>query len=528
MRPHASPLRLAGLVLALAAGGACRGKPIPGSEATPPRLIGGPATARPLAGLAPAHPHLARPGASTIHADGANSDVHPGPGPVGRSPEVRTIRGSTLPGGMCATMTFDSADRLVALCASIAGFEIVLMEPRTMQALARHGLPNRPSTFAAFVTLDPDRIMADTSGGAYFYLDDEDRVVLADSRQHVIRLAHRETGPGTWEFRVENDWDLGDHVPHDCLGATNWFPDGECDPVTAVLPDHEGRIWWVTLHGRIGTLDPDAGEVRSIRLEGEEIQNSFAVAADGVFIVSDHAMYAFAADADGVPVAVWRETYDRGVERKLGTISQGSGTTPTLLGDEYVVITDNADERVHLLVLRRDRDLVGDRTICRVPLFEAGASAVENSVIAWGRAIIVKNDSGYKNGFEQEDWTGIAGGITRVDVRADGSGCDVVWESDERVPSVVPKLSAASGLAYFYTYETQPSGENAWYLVAVDATTGATAYKVLTGVGGRFDGSWAPITLAPDGTAYVGTMRGLVAIRDGIQDDIHDEAEAPS
>jgi hypothetical protein len=40
---------------------------------------------------------------------------------------------------------------------------------------------------------------------------------------------------------------------------------------------------------------------------------------------------------------------------------------------------------------------------------------------------------------------------------------------------------------------------------------------VLTGIGTAFDNNWAPLTLGPDGTAYVGTSRGLVAIWDGEQ-----------
>jgi hypothetical protein len=36
----------------------------------------------------------------------------------------------------------------------------------------------------------------------------------------------------------------------------------------------------------------------------------------------------------------------------------------------------------------------------------------------------------------------------------------------------------------------------------------------LTGVGQAFDNNWSPITLAPDGTAYVGTFGGLVALWD--------------
>lgn len=85
----------------------------------------------------------------------------------------------------------------------------------------------------------------------------------------------------------------------------------------------------MTRLGRVGTVDPATGALRVIRLDGEEIQNSFSVAEDGVSIVTDHALYSFRADADGAPRVQWREAYDRGTGTKPGSVNQGSGTTPT-------------------------------------------------------------------------------------------------------------------------------------------------------------------------------------------------------
>src|SRR5207245_5094312 len=99
---------------------------------------------------------------------------------------------------------------------------------------------------------------------------------------------------------------------------------------------------------------------------GEEIENSFAVGPDGVFIVSDHAMYGFTADAaSGAPEIGWREVYDRGTRRKVGQIDQGSGTTPTLLGEERVAIGDNAEPRLNVLLYRGRRAVAGQRRRCR-------------------------------------------------------------------------------------------------------------------------------------------------------------------
>ena len=79
----------------------------------------------------------------------------------------------------------------------------------------------------------------------------------------------------------------------------------------------------------------------------------------------------------------------------------------------------------------------------------------------------------------------------------------------------MPKLSTENGLVYFYTFEEQDNEEDvAWYLMALDVETGKTAFKIRTGAGKNFDNNWAPITLGADGTAYVGSLKGLIAIWD--------------
>ena len=88
-------------------------------------------------------------------------------------------------------------------------------------------------------------------------------------------------------------------VPHDCITPTNWSPQGECDPITAVMPDHQGAIWFVTRQGRYGVLDVTKSDpsqaIKMAQLDNEEIQNGFSVAQDGIYVVSDHAAISHAA-----------------------------------------------------------------------------------------------------------------------------------------------------------------------------------------------------------------------------------------
>jgi hypothetical protein len=77
------------------------------------------------------------------------------------------------------------------------------------------------------------------------------------------------------------------------------------------MPDYNGLLWWVTRNGRVGSLDTKTGKVLSIMLNGEEIQNSFAVDEAGAYIVSDYAMYHMKL-LEGMPTQQWRFEYDRG------------------------------------------------------------------------------------------------------------------------------------------------------------------------------------------------------------------------
>jgi hypothetical protein len=493
--------------------------PITGKPFTGIPFVRYPVTPRPLTGFATQpilHPFMAFEGGG-LHGNAYNSDVHVTGGPLGNDLTVKSRSVSPFPGGLCPTITFAKSGLIVAMCASLAGFEIDLFEPHTLNLLATHKLPTRASTFQAAVTLNLDLIFLDTSGGSYFYLDDQDRAVLANAEQHIERIAHRQKANGEWEFSVTDSWDITPQAPHDCLDIDNWFPQGECDPITSVMPDYDGRIWWVTRFGRVGTVTPATGRIAVHRFPGEEIQNSLSADRDGMYVITDYALYHLVADGDGTPRTVWKETYLRSNRYRYGNINNGSGSTPTLMDDErgrkYVAITDAGDDRTGLVVYRREAEVSGPRQICRVPLFGAAASAVEISPIGWGRSIVVKNDAGYRSAFHGTSEAAIAGGIVRVDIREDDSGCDVVWTAPHRVPAVVGKLST-NGLLYYYTFEQQPDGENAWYFLALDFVTGQPVYKRFIGLGQSFDINWGSPAIARDGTLYLGILEGILAIAD--------------
>jgi hypothetical protein len=447
-------------------------------------FIGVPAPQRPVqAADPPRHPFMAPNSRSNLHNDAYQTDVHQGPGPLGRG----MTRAETFLEGDCASVTFDSHGRIVTVCVGLEGPKLFMLDAATLATIASLPLPPRmPGT---------GNVFNDFAGGGYFYLDERDRAVIPTTTRHLYVV--RQGGAG---FELERDYDVSA-----ALAPT--------DKIVSALPDWQGRLWFVSSQGVVGVVDRETGAVNALPLR-EPIANSFAVGEDGgVYVVTEKALYRLDLGTSGYPVATWREVYENSGISKPGQVGPGSGTTPTLLGGEHVAITDNADP-MDVVVYRRARSVGGSRLVCTQPVFEKGASATDNSLIGAGRSLVVENNYGYTGPASTQDGKTTAPGLERVDLDADGTGCSSVWRSQERAPTVVPKLSAANGIVYTYTKDPQPDGADAWYLTALDFHTGRTLWKRLGGEGLGHNNNYAPVTLGPDGTAYVGVLGGLIALRD--------------
>ncbi|MEN6601567.1 MAG: hypothetical protein ABFD86_04065 [Bryobacteraceae bacterium] len=458
---------------------------IPPGHASP-AYIGAPATPNPVIGVAaiPQNPFLAANGRSNIHGDTYMSDLYFTGGPLGKSPAVL----STVLGGDAVGIGFDQKGRIITAALGQT-VRLFLIHPATLATLATRSLGSRTA-----------------EGGGYFYLDSNDHLVIGGPGGFSV-LKVTDNPPAPPVFTLLKEYDLSTAI-------------AAGDAVEALLPDFSGRIWFTTVGGTVGTVDPTARTIATLSLTGEQIRNSTATdETGGVFVASDHALYRFDADAQGKPTITWREVYDRGYRVKAGQYSRGSGTTPTLMGTQYVTITDNADPQMHVNVYRRAATVEGNRLLCSVPVFQPGQSATENSLIATEHSIIVENNAGWRADAVHGKILGTPfPGITRIDV--DDSGCRTVWTNDSvRIPSAVSKLSVQNGLIYTYIYEKGPNGgangTDDYYFTAIDFHTGQTVFQRLIGQGTYFDNYYSAIHLGPDGrTAYVGVLAGLVAIRD--------------
>ncbi|MFN3340789.1 MAG: hypothetical protein ACK40Z_13905 [Dietzia sp.] len=396
----------------------------------------------------PAHPTATPPGlgpagTSTVHGDAASTDTLPGRGPGANPAIVGALTGAT-----CSTVFVGTDGMPVALCTSYVG----LTPPTPLAPTVKLFHPDTAAVLAE-VQLAKGALL----GGVYGYLDERDRVVVADGNRRLLAVGHHRDPDGTWRMTVEVLADLSAGVP-----------DG--DAVTGLIPAFDGRVWFATSGGVVGTVLPgDDDTLRTLALPaGERITNGLTVRPGGASIITTRALYEVDAAPDGTPVVRWRHAYEVGPARKPGLLAHGSGTTPTYFGpgDSLVAITDDA-EHPELIVLRRS----DGSQVCRMPAFATslapasgapdgvlieGPAATENSIIAFGDALVLVNTYGYEYPPFAVDGPAVpasapyTGGMTRIDLRADGT-CSRAWTSLARTASL-PKLTTGDGLIHALAY----------------------------------------------------------------------------
>lgn len=449
-------------------------------------LTAGTAVASGSSPTPPPNPFVGPAGTATMHGDSESSDTTPHPGPGAGAVEARYVP----LGAACPTVLAGRDGYPMVLCTSIADRSptVYLLDSDT-------GLP------LATLRLTAGELL----GGVYAYLDHQDRMVVVDGSGDLLRIGHGRNEAGAWTLSV---------VSRTPVAATG---------VVALAPDWDGRVWFATAGGVAGFVEPDAGRTRTIELgAGERVANSISTAPEGVAVATDRALYLLAAGSGGEPGVLWRRAYDRGPARKPGQLSWGTGATPTFFGprtgSESLTITDNAHPRPNLLV----HDTRTGRQVCAVPVLPGAVDGTENSPVAYGRAVYVASTYGYPYpaypegaGPSEPESAPFSGGMTRVDVRADGTGCDLRWHSPVR-SAAVPRMSLADGLLYTIT-RTGPAGADTTELdsyaaTAVDPGTGAVLGSSAVGATSAVDTLQTVGTFLPDAVGFQGTLTGVLRI----------------
>ncbi|GAB2830734.1 hypothetical protein GCM10022221_31880 [Actinocorallia aurea] len=447
------------------------------------------AAAGPFDPQPPANPYAGPRGTATMHGDTASSKTSPHAGPAtGTLTSTRAALASA-----CPTVLVGSDGFPVTLCTEIFGQNptVHLLNPADGQSLTELGLTK-----------------GSLLGGVYAYLDNLDRLVVVDGSRDLLRVGHRKNASGNWELYIAS------RLPLDSVIA-------EDDSVIGLSPDWQGRVWFATSKGVVGTADDTTGTIKTTTLPtGEKIANSISTIPDGTAIVTTHATYLLRATADGTPAIAWRQPYDRGPGRKPGQLSWGSGSTPTFFGPngtDYVTIVDNANPKVNLLVY----NAATGAQICKLPVLSAGGSGSENSPLASGSAVFLASTYGYPYPALPDDAgtsvpasADFPGGLTRVDVTA--TGCTVAWDIVLR-SAAVPRLSLADGLLRTVIRKPVISGSTStgifdtFAYTEINPATGATVRTHNLGVGFIYDSLQMAGTITP-GVYWQGTTTGVLRI----------------
>ena len=476
-------------------------------------LTATPAAASEFGPSPPSNPYTTANGAATMHGDSESSNASPYPGP-GTGTQAATLNELAA---ACPTVLQGSDGMPVALCTSIVGRNpvVYLLDPTTGGTLASLGLP-AGNLFA----------------GVYAYMDQENRVVLFDAEGDLVRIGHHFSA-GTWTLSIDSSTPAAAAIDAHCASL--------CGGVVGIAPDWEGRVWFVTADGIAGYVEPQTGAVKTIALgSGEQVANSISTAPEGTAIATDHALYLLTAKKKG-PKVLWRYAYERGPARKPGQLSHGTGSTPAFFGPEdgtrYLTILDNASPAEHLLVFDtwahfRLHPRTGAYTykvantpqlVCDMPALTPGPSGSENNPVGSGRSVFVASTYGYPypslpEGAEasQPETAPFDGGVERIDLNQNGSGCTSRWQDEVR-SAAVPRLDVANGVLYTVqdTDPLEPDGTgygDVYSEDAIDAATGDVLHQTTLGASYAFNTLQLAPTIVPGEVMYQGTVTGILRI----------------
>ncbi len=546
------------------------------------------------------HPKLSERYASTMHENSSATDVSVEPGPIPSNPRVEyfhVLEKGTGLSGMSPFYTFLDEQTIVTISFGRDAATLLVVDISEEARVLDHvAIPGRGSKAIDLISKRARlEIFRDTSGGAYSYLDSRGNVYVPGADNTLIAIPIRNRKIDRERMILV---DLGKEV-----AQGTWVNDAmerQDNVLTALMPDAEGKVWFTSKLGVIGVIDVDysgncppiyttavayfalrqklrqhLGEIpkavegvlqrveeakesgdaedlaairaegrKRVRLEGsafEQIQNSFSVGPDGVYIITNMGLYKFRFNDEEKRIELdpaWEATYlegdliyDNDLQVKPGHLNNGSGTTPTLVGDDFVAIVDNAPQQVNLLVFRQDNG----KLVSRLPLFEPGAGAVENSVVSYGDHLLVGNTYGYTDPFSENT---TAGGIMRFDYDESAGGFVHVedWPAIGHFDgkTATPKLSTANGLLYVYHRDLDGEGHHDWQLTGVDFRTGWPVFSIKgyfedkdfddntlriirrmtlgkSSYGRKvFNNIWGTFSFGPDNSIFIGAFRGYV------------------
>jgi hypothetical protein len=368
-----------------------------------------------------------------------------------------------------------------------------------------------------------------SSDGVYAVTTADGRILFSEGRNRLV--AYGNAPPGGMEAPVAR------------LGAFEIPADQLSDPAErlyGLMLTYDNHVAFVTTHGLVGVVGADLNpaSARFLRLSGEGVSNSIAVdETGGVYVVTDHAMHRVQWTGERLSLdpadGAWTAAYDTGGSQSDIRLGGGSGSTPTLMGgpgdpDQLVVITDGA-QRMNLVAFWRSaipEDWAGlpgqDRRVAGVfPVTFGDPSRdsiqSEQSVLVSGYGAFVVNNTLESTPAPTPTanvfLSGLPGvaphGAERFEWDPEANAWRSVWaRTDVSFPNTIPFMSAPSRMVY--GVGARPDGD--WTLLGLDWDTGATRIDFGLGRSIRWNTTYMPTTIFPDGAIVFGSAFGVVRI----------------
>jgi len=550
------------------------------------------------------HPFMKDNLPSAMHEDSYASDISNLQGPVPENATVQYFqvreKGKEF-SGMCPSFAFVDENTLVTLSFGRTNTTLLLIDMQdSIKVLDAIKIPGRGHKAMELAGKKARMaLFRNTSGGAYFFLSVDDEVIIPGPEYSIFYIPIKNR-----RFDRERmvSYDILEEIEKGDLLVEGLSAKEGRNKLTAVMPDAQGNIWYTSKMGVIGVIDlknfkkgdfqtrglcpntysfyiGEFGLLRKIEhffgekydnledvefyREGmtdveyrkefreffmlepetrEEIQNSFSIGPDGVYIVSNIALYKLRFNDETKKIEMdpkWELTfrevgdqiYPNDGTQKKGQLNDGSGTTPTLMDDRFVIIADNDYGQINLNIYsQEDGHLVN-----RFKLFTQDSSACENSVVAYRNSLLIGNTYNYIDPFDFND---TPGGIDRFDYSDETGKFEKVenWPEEHiDAKTATPKMSTETGVIYVYNrQEESDDGHNDWQLTAIDYETGRKVFYIRPEFEkGEFDENifflmksfslglknydqkvfnniWATYTFGPNNSIYIGAYRGFL------------------
>lgn len=455
--------------------------------------------------------------------------------------DPKTGQPRTVLMGECAAPCFDRQGNILTYSAGVG-------IPNTETTVVRSIMALDPVTFQVVAyteykktgILDPN----DFGGAGYFYVDNQDRMVVGTPDGHVQVLRRQPSKVSTTdEYVADLDVNItGDGGPVTVNPAVLKDTNTTTPKLYALMPDKAGNIWFTVGQGIVGYIMPDktvkqldlndptgsGNYVRQYDNHFEQIANSQPIdegddgGPSGMYVASTYKQYRLQAGPKG-PEIVWQIAYDHGDYQKSGQVSHGTGTSPTIFkmgGRKFVTIADNS-MYMHINVYRAEAHLnPGEsRLFAQIaPFGDNPYISDENSLIVAPAAdgsycdIYCENNWGYQDSSSVSGNNTTLPGFARVRVTPDGTITVGSVNTTISVPSLVSKISIPAQTVYTYN----KSSDGWWYFTGLDSQElNNVRFSVRVGPGNAaYDNHYAGVSMSPTerNTFFFGTILGLTRV----------------